>query len=40
MSLEETNTDRESLTVLGHQIVELAGHLNAAHYRFLMLIAE
>lgn len=40
MTLEETNTDRESLTTLGHQIVELAGHLNAAHYRFLMLIAE
>lgn len=32
--------DRRSLRELGHQIVELAGHLNAAHYRFLMLIAE
>jgi hypothetical protein len=40
MALEETNTDRELLTNLGHEIVELAGHLNAAHYRFLMLIAE
>ena len=40
MSLEEATTDRESLIDLGHQIVELAGHLNAAHYRFLMLIAE
>jgi hypothetical protein len=31
---------RKSLEDLGHQILELAGHLNAAHYRFLMLIAE
>jgi hypothetical protein len=40
MTLEETSADCESLTTLGHQIVELAGHLNAAHHRFLMLIAE
>ena len=40
MSLEESNADQGSLTTLGHQIIELAGHLNAAHYRFLMLIAE
>ena len=40
MILDETATDRESLTTLGNQIVELAGHLSAAHYRFLMLIAE
>jgi uncharacterized protein DUF222/HNH endonuclease len=25
---------------LGHQIIELAGHLNAANYRFLALLAE
>jgi hypothetical protein len=31
---------RQSLTELSDQIVELAGHINAAHYRFLMLIAE
>src|SRR5688572_24372224 len=37
---ETLQSDRQSLTELGHQIVELAGHLNAAHYRFLMLIAE
>ena len=49
MSLEEIHASEsyrnrraegEFLTNLGHQIVELAGHLNAAHYRFLMLIAE
>jgi hypothetical protein len=40
MSLDESKSDRESLTTLGHQVVELAGHLNAAHYRFLILIAE
>jgi hypothetical protein len=40
MILEETNADADSLTTLGHQIVELAGHLNAANYRFLLLIAE
>jgi hypothetical protein len=34
------DSDRQSLDDLGHQIVELAGHLNAALYRFLMLIAE
>ena len=32
--------DRKSAEDIGHQIIELAGHLNAAHYRFLMLIAE
>ncbi|WP_116811528.1 HNH endonuclease signature motif containing protein [Steroidobacter cummioxidans] len=32
--------ERKSLEDLGHQIIELAGHLNAANYRFLMLIAE
>jgi hypothetical protein len=31
---------RKSLDDLGHQIIELAGHLNSAHYRFLKLIAE
>jgi len=49
MSLEEIHAsesyqgrkaDAEALTSLGRQIVELAGHLNAAHYRFLVLIAE
>src|SRR5688572_21856978 len=40
MILEESIADREALTVLSHEIVELAGHLNAAHYRFLTLIAE
>jgi hypothetical protein len=49
MSLEEIQAsgwcrarkaETESLTHLGHEIIELAGHLNAAHYRFLMLIAE
>jgi hypothetical protein len=39
-SYQSRKADAESLTNLGHQIVELAGHLNAAHYRFLMLIAE
>ena len=33
-------SERQSLAYLGHQIIELAGHLNAAHYRFLTLIAE
>jgi len=33
-------SERKSLENLGHQIIELAGHLNAANYRFLMLIAE
>lgn len=37
---QNLQADRQSLTELGHQIVELAGHINAAHYRFLMLIAE
>ena len=37
---EARAADKQSLAVLGHQIVELAGHLNAANYRFLMLIAE
>jgi hypothetical protein len=37
---EARAADRRSLDELGHQIVELAGHLNAANYRFLMLIAE
>src|SRR5688572_4658840 len=37
---ETRAADRQSLEDLGHQIVELAGHLNAANYRFLMLIAE
>lgn len=32
--------DRRDLEALGHEIVEMAGHLNAANYRFLMLIAE
>lgn len=32
--------DRRSLNELGDRIVELAGHLNAANYRLLMLIAE
>ena len=32
--------DKQSLEALGHQIAELAGHMNAANYRFLMLIAE
>jgi len=32
--------ERKSLEDLGHQIIELAGHLNAANYRFLMLVAE
>ena len=51
MSLDETHhpeldsyqtfcEDRDSLTDLGHQIVELTGHLNAANYRLLTLIAE
>ena len=39
-SYEVRAADRQSLEDLGHQIVELAGHLNAANYRFLMLIAE
>src|SRR3989337_3014482 len=37
---QKLGTDRESLDELGDQIVELAGHINAAHYRFLRLIAE
>ena len=37
---QNLKADRQSLVDLGHHIVELAGHLNAAHYRFLMLIAE
>lgn len=37
---EARAADRESLMELGHEIVELAGHLNAGNYRFLMLIAE
>ncbi|MBL8269256.1 HNH endonuclease, partial [Steroidobacter sp.] len=37
---EARAADRQSLAELGHQIVELAGHLNAGNYRFLMLIAE
>jgi hypothetical protein len=37
---QSLQADRQSLTELGYQIVELAGHINAAHYRFLMLIAE
>ena len=37
---QKLRADNASLADLGHQIVELAGHLNAAHYRFLMLIAE
>jgi hypothetical protein len=37
---QNLQADRQSLTELGYQIVELAGHINAAHYRFLMLIAE
>lgn len=37
---ETRAADRRSLDELGHQIVELAGHLNAANYRFLVLIAE
>jgi len=32
--------ERKSLENLGQQIVELAGHLNAANHRLLMLIAE
>ncbi|WP_116811624.1 DUF222 domain-containing protein [Steroidobacter cummioxidans] len=32
--------ERKSLEDLGYQIIELAGHLNAANYRFLRLIAE
>jgi hypothetical protein len=30
----------QSTRALAEQITELAGHLNAANYRFLMLIAE
>ncbi|HEY0686621.1 MAG TPA: DUF222 domain-containing protein [Steroidobacter sp.] len=37
---EARAADWQSLQNLGHQIVELAGHLNAANYRLLMLIAE
>lgn len=37
---QKLHADGQSLAGLRHQIVELAGHLNAAHYRFLMLIAE
>jgi hypothetical protein len=37
---QHLKADRQSLVELGHHIVELAGHLNAANYRFLMLIAE
>jgi hypothetical protein len=37
---QNLKADRQSLNELGYQIVELAGHINAAHYRFLMLIAE
>ncbi|HEY0681661.1 MAG TPA: DUF222 domain-containing protein [Steroidobacter sp.] len=37
---QERAAKRQSLEDLGHQIIELAGHLNAANYRFLMLIAE
>ena len=33
-------SERKALEDLGHQIIELAGHLNAANYRFLSLIAE
>jgi len=33
-------SERKSLENLGHRIIQLAGHLNAANYRFLMLIAE
>lgn len=40
LDYEARVADRASLTELGHRIVELAGHLNAANYRFLMLIAE
>jgi Domain of unknown function (DUF222) len=37
----ETRTERlRSLRELEAQITELAGHLNAAHYRWLSLIAE
>src|SRR5688572_4594592 len=31
---------RDETRSLGEQITELAGHINAATYRFLMLIAE
>jgi hypothetical protein len=37
---QKLEADRQPLSDLAHQIIELAGHLNAAHYRFLMLIAE
>jgi hypothetical protein len=39
-SLEDRLAYIRSTNDLADQIVELAGHLNAAHYRFLSLIAE
>jgi hypothetical protein len=37
---ETRAADQRSLNEVGDQIVELSGHLNAANYRLLMLIAE
>jgi hypothetical protein len=38
MALEEVFAKREELARLGEQITELAGHLNAGEYRFLVLV--
>lgn len=39
-SFEERGLYIRSIHELADQIVELAGHLNAGNYRFLMLVAE
>jgi hypothetical protein len=38
MALEEVFAKRAELARLGEQITELAGHLNAGEYRFLVLV--
>jgi hypothetical protein len=38
MAVEEVFAKREELARLGEQITELAGHLNAGEYRFLVLV--
>jgi hypothetical protein len=38
MAVEEVFAKRKELARLGQQITELAGHLNAGEYRFLVLV--